>query len=255
MSRKQHQAFDYGNTECPVCHGTNWYLYKATVYDYGWPEELEYAKKCPKCSGRQRMNDRTGVPDDYYEADLYKFDFEAYTCDLSNMKKLIWNMFNDFDKWRDNGKGLYLWSKTPGSGKTFLSCCIAKSIMLKYDIQMRFVTAPDYINLVGDSYKRERGEADQSKIYRECPLLVFDDIGTQIDKDWQRQEIFRLINSRMENGGVTIYTSNMSAENLNVDDRSKDRIIKTSVVLQMPEESIRRKKAKNEQADFLRGIL
>jgi DNA replication protein DnaC len=85
--------------------------------------------------------------------------------------------------------------------------------------------------------------------------LVFDDIGTHIDKDWQRQEIFRLINSRMENGGVTIYTSNMSAENLNVDDRSKDRIIKTSVVLQMPEESIRRKKAKNEQDDFLRGIL
>lgn len=255
MSRKQHQAFDYGNDDCPMCHGTGWYLYKATVYDYGEPTELEYAKKCPKCSGRQRMNDRTGVPDDYYEADLHKFDFGAYSCDLSNLKKLVWNMFNNFDKWRDSGKGLYLWSKTPGSGKTFLSCCIAKSIMLKYDIQMRFVTAPDYISLVGDSYKRDRGEVDQSKIYRECPLLVLDDIGTQIDKDWQRQEMFRLINSRMEHGGVTIYTSNMSAENLNIDDRSKDRIIKTSVVLQMPEESIRRKKAKNEQDDFLRGIL
>ena len=164
-------------------------------------------------------------------------------------------MFNQFDKWQGSGKGIYLWSKTPGSGKTFLSCCIAKSIMLKHDLQMRFITAPDYISLVGDSYKKERGELDKSVVYRECPLLVLDDIGAQVDKDWQKQEMFRLINQRMSNGLVTMFTSNMSVENLNVDDRTKDRIIKSSVVVQMPEESIRRKKAKNEQDKFLENIL
>lgn len=113
----------------------------------------------------------------------------------------------------------------------------------------------DYINTVGDSYKRDRGEADPSEVYRECRLLVLDDIGAQADKDWQRQELFRLINKRMEDGNITIYTSNMSTDGLNVDARTRDRIVKTSVELQMPEESIRKKKAMGEQREFLAGII
>lgn len=127
--------------------------------------------------------------------------------------------------------------------------------MMKYDLQMRFITAPDYISVVGDSYKRDRGELDSSEVYRECKVLVLDDIGAQADKDWQRQELFRLINKRMEDGNVTIYTSNMSTDNLNVDARTRDRIVKVSVELQMPEESLRRKKAEMEQNEFLKEVL
>ena len=104
-----------------------------------------------------RTADKTGVPDEYREADLYKFNFEAYEVDMTNLKKLAWSLLNKFNDWQNKGKGIYLWSQTPGSGKTFLACCIAKSVMMKYDLKMRFITAPDYISLVGDSYKRERG--------------------------------------------------------------------------------------------------
>lgn len=248
-----HTASNSGN--CIVCHGTGWKLYKATIFDFGGEMIVDMAKRCPNCSGNMRLNDRTGVPEEFSDADLYKFDFDAYEVDLTKLKNLTWSMLNQFKKWQDGGKGLYLWSKTPGSGKTFLSCCLAKSIMIKHDIQMRFITAPNYINLVGESYKKERGELDGSAVYRECPLLVLDDIGAQVDKEWQRQEMFRLINQRMAQGLITIYTSNMPIEKLNVDDRTKDRIIKSSVVVQMPEESIRRKKAKNEQDEFLKNIL
>lgn len=242
------------SSNCELCHGSGWQLYEATVFDYGLPVKVDMAKKCPKCSGTWRLNDRTGVPEEFHDADINKFDFSIYEKDVSGVRKLAYAMFNNFDKWQNEGKGLYVWSKTPGSGKTFLSCCLAKSIMMKHDLQMRFITAPDYISTVGDSYKRERGEHDASAIYRECALLVFDDIGTQIDKDWQRQEIFRLVNQRMASGLVTIYTSNMPVENLNIDDRTKDRIIKSSIVFKLPEESIRRKKAENEQNDFLNKI-
>ena len=250
----QNQASGYGD-ECPICKGTGWEIYWATVFDYGEPTQLEYVHKCPRCSGKYRTADRTGVPDEYREADLYKFNFEAYSEDLSKLKNLAWSMLQNFEKWQADGKGLYLWSKTPGSGKTFLASCLAKSLMIKHDLQMRFITAPDYIAKVGDSYKRERGERDESEIYRECQLLVFDDIGTQMDKEWQRQEMFRLINRRMQERLITIFTSNLPVESLNVEDRTKDRIIKTAVVLQMPEESIRRKKARNEQDSFLKSVL
>lgn len=248
----QATASSYG--ECPVCNGTGWEMYAATVWDYGEPEEVLYARKCTKCTGTRRMVDNTGVPAEYHDADYGKFDFGAYSRDLSKLQELCKNFVMNFGEWDKAGKGFYLWSKTPGSGKTFLACCLAKSVMMKYDLQMRFITAPDYISAVGDSYKRERGQEDPSQIYRTCKILVLDDIGAQVDKDWQKQEMFRLINKRMEDGLITIYTSNMDASNLNVDERTKDRIIKTSIVLQMPEESIRRKKATIEQNGFLQRI-
>ena len=120
---------------------------------------------------------------------------------------------------------------------------------------MKFITAPDYISMVGDSFKRDRGENDASQVYRECELLVLDDVGAQLGNDWHRSEMFRLVNARIQNGLVTIFTSNMPVEKLNVDERTKSRIIACSVVFSMPEESIRRKKAKEEQDEFLKEIL
>lgn len=242
-------ASGYG--DCPICHGTGWELFFADVLGYG---ETEFARRCTHCAEDRRGQDHTGVPEEYRDAGLDRFDFTAYTNDMGKLQQICNSFFRDFKGWEREGKGFYFWSKTPGSGKTFLACCLAKSVMVRYNLTMRFATAIDYINLVGDSYRRERGAYDPSEIYRNCQVLVLDDIGAQADKEWQRQELFRLINRRMELGNITIFTSNLPAEQLNVDERTKDRIIKCSVVLQMPEESIRRKKAAKEQANFLQKI-
>ena len=127
--------------------------------------------------------------------------------------------------------------------------------MVKYDLRMRFITVPDYLAMVGESYKRQQGANDESAVYRECDLLIFDDLGTQKTGEWQEQEIFRLINERLNSGKITIYTANMPPENLNIGERTIDRILKTSVVLQMPEEGIRQKQAKQEQDRFLKDIF
>lgn len=253
MNQKIHSPSAYG--DCPVCGGSGWELYTATCFEYEPPQELLFARKCTKCSGERRLADRTGVPEEYHDADFSKFDFGAYRVDMGKIKDVCVNIVRNYPEWEKAGKGLYIWSKTPGSGKTFLACCLAKSLMVKYDKQMRFITATDYTNAVGDSYKRERGSEDESEIFRTCSILVLDDIGAQADKDWQRQEMFRLVNQRMADGNITIYTSNMSANSLNVDERTKDRIIKQSIVLQMPEESIRRKKAQEEQNRFLQAVM
>lgn len=198
----------------------------------------------------------TGVPPQFRGADLSKFGFDSYSRDMGNLRKIAEDFLKNYrERWEKAGKGLYLWSKTPGSGKTFLSCCIGKSVMIKYDLRMRFITVPDYLAKVGESYKRQPGECDESAIYRECDLLIFDDIGAQKNGEWQQQEVFRIINERLNAGKVIIFTSNMCPEDLNLDDRTIDRIMKKSVILQMPEESIRRREAKEEQDDFLKGIL
>lgn len=198
----------------------------------------------------------TGVPPQFRDADLSKFGFTSYSRDMGNLRKIAEDFLEKYrNRWEKSGKGLYLWSKTPGSGKTFLSCCIGKSVMIKYDLRMRFITVPDYLAKVGEGYKRQQGECDESAVYRECDLLIFDDIGAQKTGEWQSQEIFRIINERINAGKVTIFTSNICPEDLNLDDRTVNRIMKKSIILQMPEESIRSREAKEEQDNFLRDIL
>lgn len=239
---------------CPVCGGTGYELYRQRVDGYETP--LEFARPCTRCRTQRRLQDLTGVPPQFRDADLSKFGFDSYSRDMGNLRKIAEDFLKNYwERWEKAGKGLYLWSKTPGSGKTFLSCCIGKSVMIKYDLRMRFITVPDYLAKVGESYKRQPGECDESAIYRECDLLIFDDIGAQKNGEWQQQEVFRIINERLNAGKVIIFTSNMCPEDLNLDDRTIDRIMKKSVILQMPEESIRRREAKEEQNDFLQGIL
>lgn len=247
-----HPVLNYGNKEtCPICGGSGWEMYSTAVEIYNG-KMAQFAKKCSCCAGKI-SEDLTGIP--FSECDITRFNFGVYSVNLDNIKKIAMSLVDNFEKWENAGKGLYLWSKTPGSGKTFLASCIARSLMLKYGLKVRFVAAPDYISYVGDSYKRERGERDKSEIFRSCQLLILDDIGSQIGKDWQQQECFRLVNKRLSEGLVTFYTSNMAPENLNLDDRTINRIIKSSITIQMPEESIRLKKAKNEQEAFLQDII
>lgn len=237
---------------CPHCNGKGWVITVENRMGYG---PAEFAGRCPYCSGQRRaIEEDTGIPGKFCETDYSKFSWNAYSRSLAKIKQITDNFVFQYQTWEHMGKGLYLWSKTPGSGKTFLASGISRSVMIKRDRQMRFITAPDYISKVGGNYKVEQGTTDPSQIYRECSLLVLDDIGAQKDGDWQRQELFRLVNTRMGDGLITIYTANMPPEKLKADDRTIDRIIKTSVVIQMPEESIRRKEADREQTELLRQI-
>lgn len=239
---------------CPVCGGAGWELYRQRID--GYEMLLEFARPCTRCRTEKRLRDITGVPPQFRDADLSKFGFDSYSRDMGKLRKITEDFLGDYrERWEKSGKGIFLWSRTPGSGKTFLSCCLGKSVMVKHDLQMRFITAPDYLVKVGESYRRQQGEHDQSAIYRECDLLIFDDVGAQKTGDWQAQEIFRLVNERLNAGKVIIFTSNMCPEDLNLDDRTIGRIMKSSIVLQMPEESIRGKQAKAEQEKFLTNIL
>lgn len=239
---------------CPVCGGTGYELYRQRVDGYEVP--LEFARLCTGCRAQRRLQDMTGAPPQFRDADLSKFGFDSYSHDMGNVRKITEDFLRNYrERWEKSGKGLYLWSKTPGSGKTFLACCLGKSVMIKYDLRMRFITVPDYLAKVGESYKRQQGECDESAVYRECDLLIFDDIGAQKTGEWQAQETFRIINERLNARKIIIFTSNMCPEDLNLDDRTIDRIMKKSVILQMPEESIRGREAKEEQDSFLRDIL
>ena len=238
--------------KCLTCEDTGWIIFRQNVEDYG--KNILFAKPCDKCQIQRRLADTTGIPPEYSDADLDKFKFGIYGADMSKLQQICEDFVLYYQsRWEKASKGLYLWSKTPGSGKTFLASCLARSVMIKYDLQMRFVTAADYLAAVGASYKYD--VIDGSAVYRSCNLLVLDDIGSQKAGDWQGQELYRLINTRLSNGLLTICTSNYPIDQLNVDERIKSRILRQSIVLQMPEKSIRNQQAQEQQSRFLMDII
>ncbi len=248
---------------CPKCGGSGWEIYTVSKFCltdvYGDEAfDCDYGKKCTECNSFAEKNaDLTGVPEVFREAGIYKFDWECYGTDMEKRKQIAFSFFKDFLMWNGEGKGLYIYSKTPGSGKTFLACCLGKSVMMKYQIRFKFITAPQYLDKVSEGYTLAKQGVMNSpaEIYKECELLVIDDIGTQIEKEWQEQELFKLLNTRLTNNLPTIFTSNYLPEQLKVNDRIKSRIATMTIPLPLPEVSIRDIKAKETQNKFVERIF
>lgn len=171
------------------------------------------------------------------------------------LEKLAGSFWKNYNQWEAKNKGLYLWSSTRGSGKTFLACCLAESVQLKYRKKIRFVSTPEYLDKVTESFKRDQTQQDILYAYRNCDLLVLDDFGSEKQGEWQNQELFRLIDYRMNNGKPLIVTANYAIAALKCDGRIIDRLNKLCIPIHFPEMSIRQQKANEENEKFIQEML
>lgn len=240
--------------KCLACCDTGYEIYSKIVPGYDDETPIRFAKPCTHCSGSYRYGE-SGLPDMYHDCDMTKFDKSVYGSDISATMKIVNSFFRDFEKWNDNGKGLYIWSKTKGSGKTFLASCLAGSVREKYDVMVKFVTAPDYLDTVAASWKRDPAQSDIVTQYKTCDILILDDLGVESNKDWRGQEMFNLINRRISNHKMTIVTSNYRLSELPSDDRVVQRLFQMCITLQLPEQSIRAVKAEDENRRFVQQII
>lgn len=248
------QTQDLGFHNCPHCEGTG-YIIKTVDHPHSPGDTADVASPCPFCTGSRRIKQNNNFPPNFHEAELQKFDFSLYKADISQMKDVVNRYFEKFPEMQKKNIGIYFHSKTPGAGKTFLSCCLGRSISIKYDLQLKFITVANYIDLVGRSYKQPAGAEDESEVYRNCSLLILDDIGAESQGSWQSQELFRLIDGRVKNGLITIYTSNLAPDALQIESRLINRIQSTTLSFKMPEESIRSLKADEEKERIIQELL
>lgn len=239
--------------KCDICGGTGWYTY------YGKEEELGetylYAQRCTQCGKYDSSNDATGVPEVFTNCSYEKIRYDVYgDQSMDKYQELFISFVKDFKEW--GGKGMYFFSKAPGSGKTYIACCLGKSAMMKNNVRFRFITAPDYFQKVIETNRDKT--INLTKIYYECEILCLDDLGAQAkekENGWQSQELFRLLNYRMNNNLTTIITSNESLDKLSIDEKVRDRIYAMCCIVPFPEVMVRRERAKNERKEFYDRIL
>lgn len=112
-----------------------------------------------------------------------------------------------------------------GVGKTFL-CKVLHNTLVREMIQpscmLRMVDMSIALRkeTFGDSYKQVLNE------FQRVPLLIIDDYGTQKNTDWVRETFFAIIDARYENHLPTIFTTNLTQDDLEkFDSRLASRIL------------------------------
>ena len=111
---------------------------------------------------------RAMMPFEFMNLTGKDFDWTRYRADVSKQKRTVNQYIVNYERFRDNGMGLYIYSGTKGSGKTMLACCLLNEISKRYPGSVKFINTLDFLEMTKKGF---RGE-DETKPLYEAGLLV-----------------------------------------------------------------------------------
>lgn len=238
------EPYEYGNLKGD--------LVTLLVENYGTTQPF-FCSGGLTADGITERSQLSGIPKEYVNKQGKDFNWGLYGQDVTPQKKLVNAFVQQFKEFQKQGRGLYISSKAKGSGKTMLACCLANEVMKRYDLSIKFINAPDYVDLERSKLDSDR---EKKKKILGSSLLILDDIGAEAtDQDWVNSIIFRLVDYRRVNILPTIFTSNFELDKLKCDERTVDRITEISTEIRMPEVRIRRQKAKKSNDEFIQYVM
>lgn len=202
------------------------------------------------------------IPDGMTNLKLSDFNVSIYNASESRSKaemalKCINYWLDNFDGFKRQGTGLYMYSKAKGSGKTRMAVIIANELMHERKCQVKFCTSLQILNEIKATWDSQ-GLGGESKLLNDLSkteILVIDDFGTeQSDKPWINERFYQIINSRYMDRKATIFTSNDGLEQLRYEDRITNRIKERTFQIPFPEESVRDLIARNNMRNLAMNI-
>ncbi len=140
-----------------------------------------------------------------------------------------------------NRENLLLMGDT-GTGKTFLSHCIAKELLDRYYSVIYLSATQLFEMLAKRTFGREGAdlseEADQ--IFT-CDFLIIDDLGTELTNSFVTSQLFTCINERILRRRSTLISTNLTMNDMLriYTERITSRLIGNYRILRFPERDIR----------------
>lgn len=253
------------NTEakCPECGGNGWIWYRAKGEDEIYRGALlDYARRCPVCNGQAaketHRKKQANIPQSFYDAEYKDFNWTIYkdeqgnTIDLSKQQMYVSSFVNDFAEWAKKGIGLYIWSKTRGTGKTYLASAICNTLIKERQLNTKFVSVSALIDMVKEGRNAPTHPID---VLCDCDVLVLDDLGQQnAGNDWLMDILFRICDTRMQTKRITIVTSNKKLRELNFDDRILDRLNRMLQPIPLPDYCVRDRESNSEKMELFANL-
>lgn len=196
--------------ECEKCHDTG--------YDAGRKcscfrtAEINLIYEQSHIKNLLKTENFSSLSYDYYEGE----DLEKFTKAVQICQNFVKSFFLDY-------RNLFFYG-TVGTGKSFLSCCIAKELMDKGSFVIYFSSAQLFDALSKSTFDKESREAVSGiagDIY-DCDLLIIDDLGTELTNAFVSSQLFSCLNNRNLRKKSTVITTNLSLGELR--DRYSDRI-------------------------------
>ena len=140
---------------------------------------------------------------------------------------------------------------TVGTGKSFLSCCIAKELLDKGYSVIYFSASALFQKISEYTFGTKDKEA-LSQFKHDlmgCDLLIIDDLGTELVNSFVTSELFSCLNERHLRQKSTIISSNLTIEELRdyYSDRLFSRMISHFDFLKFTGQDIRKHKKFNHQ--------
>ncbi|WP_248624989.1 ATP-binding protein [Natroniella acetigena] len=191
-----------------------------------------------------------------YKADSNHYEKEKSIMRAKMCKKSAQSYVSRFEEMKRKKKGLYFYSKTPGSGKTMIISAIGNELVQEYKATVKFATAGDLLNAIRSTYgNSDINTHELIDAARKVEVLILDDMGQQSIKSDTNDHLFDILNHRINRDTVTIFSSNCKIEDLPYNFRIRDRITKMAIPIEAPNESVRKNLAQQENDELLRDLL
>ncbi|MBQ7615071.1 MAG: ATP-binding protein [Butyrivibrio sp.] len=185
-----------------------------------------------------------------------KMSDEFYTGE--DLKRFLGakNAAEDFiNKFNHDYQNLFIYG-TVGTGKSFLSICIADEL-LKKGHSVIYFSSIGLFKLIAENTFDYKNKESLRSLYDDlfgCELLIIDDLGTEGVNSFVASELFNCLNERDNRKRPTIITTNFSLEQLQntYSDRIFSRVTSNYKLLKLSGPDIRRVKkiAMKESEDY-----
>lgn len=199
-------------------------------------------------TGDSGLAEEAGIPSRYKGVTVLTSDVRKDKPKLYGFVERYVDTLKAYIKGGDKPRSLYLFSKTPGTGKTTTAVAILNAyISLNYLLKLKEGDQPEgdeayfldvnELQTLYNKFNRPRvpehiAEEASNEYYRrlekaqEATFAVLDDIGVRSSTDGFTGDLHTVINHRMANEMVTVYTSNLEMQEMAMifSERFYDRI-------------------------------
>ena len=138
----------------------------------------------------------------------WSYTFENYQGEENQSLMIAKNFVEDYEKMKKENIGLLFYGSV-GSGKTYLACSIANSLIEQYQISVKIRNFAQIINeLQKSSFDFDKNAYIESLV--NTSVLILDDLGIERDTSYAKEQVYNIVNNRYLKHKPTIFTTNLS---------------------------------------------